>query len=93
MEVNSFLQDCPPFDTLAEEQRSWAVSQLQSVYMNDQNCNDILKDMKPALFIVRSGVFDLRGADGRLIERLESGDYLAIHLCYQAVKWLINYRR
>ncbi|MCA1768162.1 MAG: CBS domain-containing protein [Idiomarina sp.] len=30
--------------------------------------------MRPALFIVRSGVFDLRGADGRLIERLESGD-------------------
>lgn len=74
MEVNSFLQDCPPFDTLSEEQRSWAVSQLQSVYMNEQNCNDILKDMRPALFIVRSGVFDLRGADGRLIERLESGD-------------------
>lgn len=74
MEVNSFLQDCPPFDTLSEEQRSWAVSQLQSVYMNDQNCNDILKDMRPALFIARSGVFDLRGADGRLIERLESGD-------------------
>lgn len=74
MEVNSFLQDCPPFDTLSEEQRSWAVSQLQSVYMNEQNCNDILKDMRPALFIVRSGAFDLRGADGRLIERLESGD-------------------
>lgn len=74
MEVNSFLQDCPPFDTLSEEQRSWAVSQLQSVYMNDQNCNDILKDMKPALFIVRSGAFDLRGSEGRLIERLESGD-------------------
>ncbi|NWO02227.1 MAG: cyclic nucleotide-binding/CBS domain-containing protein [Idiomarinaceae bacterium] len=74
MEVNSFLQDCPPFDSLPEEQRSWAVSQLQSVYMNEQNCNEVLRDMRPALFIVRSGVLDLRGADGRLIERLESGD-------------------
>ncbi|MAO67444.1 MULTISPECIES: DUF294 nucleotidyltransferase-like domain-containing protein [Idiomarina] len=74
MEVNAFLKDCPPFDTLSEEQRSWAVSQLQSVYMNEENCNEIMKDMRPALFIVRSGVFDLRGADGRLIERLESGD-------------------
>ena len=74
MEVNAFLKDCPPFDTLSEEQRSWAVSQLQSVYMNEENCNEIMKDMRPALFIVRSGVFDLRGADGRLIERLENGD-------------------
>jgi len=74
MEPQNFLQDCPPFDELQAEQRQWAVSQLQSVYMNEQNCNDILKDMRPALFIVRSGVFDLRGSAGRLIERLESGD-------------------
>ncbi|MCK7460546.1 DUF294 nucleotidyltransferase-like domain-containing protein [Idiomarina aminovorans] len=74
MEVNSFLKDCPPFDILSEEQQSWAVSQLQSVYMNDANCNEILNDMRPALFIVRSGVFDLRGVDGQLIDRLESGD-------------------
>ncbi|RUO45114.1 DUF294 nucleotidyltransferase-like domain-containing protein [Idiomarina aquatica] len=74
MEPDKFLTDCPPFDGLEAEQRQWAVSQLQSVYMNEDNCNDILRQMRPALFIVRSGVYDLRGSDGRLIERLESGD-------------------
>lgn len=74
MEPDQFLVDCPPFDGLSQSQRQWAVSQLQSVYMNEANCNDILQQMRPALFIVRSGAFDLRGADGRLIERLESGD-------------------
>ncbi|MDV6317017.1 DUF294 nucleotidyltransferase-like domain-containing protein [Idiomarina sp. HP20-50] len=74
MEVDSFLKDCPPFDVLTAEQLQWVVSQLQSVYMNEQNGNDIMRDMRPALFIVRSGVFDLRGPDGHLIERLESGD-------------------
>lgn len=74
MEPNNFLADCPPFDELSEDILNWVVSQLQSVYMNDQNCNDMLKQMHPALFIVRSGVYDLRASDGRLIERLESGD-------------------
>lgn len=74
MEPESFLLDCPPFDALDADQRQWAVSQLQSVYMNDANCNEIMHDMRPALFIVRSGAYDLRGSDGRLIERLESGD-------------------
>ena len=74
MEPDNFLQDCPPFDALEAEQRRWAVSQLQSVYMNEQNCNEIMHDMRPALFIVRSGVYDLRSGEGRLIDRLESGD-------------------
>ena len=74
MEPDNFLQDCPPFDELEAEQRRWAVSQLQSVYMNEQNCNAIMLDMRPALFIVRSGAYDLRTGDGRLIDRLESGD-------------------
>ncbi|WP_300316609.1 DUF294 nucleotidyltransferase-like domain-containing protein [Idiomarina sp.] len=74
MEASEFLKQCPPFDELKSEHLSWVISQLQSVYLNEENCNDVMTSMRPALFIVRSGIFDLRDADGELIERLESGD-------------------
>jgi len=74
MEASEFLKQCPPFDELKGEHQSWVISQLQSVYLNEENCNDVMTSMRPALFIVRSGIFDLRDADGELIERLESGD-------------------
>ncbi len=48
---------------------------MQSTYMNADNCNEIMRDCSPALFIVRSGVFDLKGKDGTLVERLEQAIY------------------
>ncbi|WP_241968746.1 DUF294 nucleotidyltransferase-like domain-containing protein [Idiomarina tyrosinivorans] len=72
--MKDFLQQCPPFDQLKADELDWAISQLQSVYMNEQNANEVLRDCRPALFIVRSGVFDLRSQQGRLLERLEVGD-------------------
>ena len=74
MDIERFLTDCPPFDDLTEQQRTWSVNQMQSTYMNADNCNEIMRDCSPALFIVRSGVFDLKGKDGTLVERLEQGD-------------------
>ena len=61
MDIERFLTDLPPFDDLTEQQRTWSVNQMQSTYMNADNCNEIMRDCSPALFIVRSGVFDLKG--------------------------------
>lgn len=73
-EVENFLADCPPFDQLDTELRQWAIRQMQAAYVNEHNANDIVKEARPALFIVRSGVYDLRAADDRLIDRLEQAD-------------------
>ncbi|MEX1221163.1 MAG: DUF294 nucleotidyltransferase-like domain-containing protein [Idiomarina sp.] len=73
-EVENFLADCPPFDQLDTELRQWAIRQMQAAYVNEHNANDIVKESRPALFIVRSGVYDLRAADDRLIDRLEQAD-------------------
>lgn len=73
-EVANFLQDCPPFDELNHELRQWAITQMQAAYVNEHNANEIIKEARPALFIVRSGAYDLRAADNRLIERLEAAD-------------------
>ncbi|RUO65901.1 DUF294 nucleotidyltransferase-like domain-containing protein [Pseudidiomarina planktonica] len=73
-EVENFLADCPPFDQLDTELRQWAIRQMQAAYVNEHNANDIVKEARPALFIVRSGVYDLRAADDRLIDRLEEAD-------------------
>ncbi|EKE82095.1 DUF294 nucleotidyltransferase-like domain-containing protein [Idiomarina xiamenensis] len=73
-DVDSFFADCPPFDELNEQHRRWAVRQIQAVYMNADNCNELLKQLHPALFVVRSGIFDLRDQQQRLLERLEAGD-------------------
>lgn len=73
-EVKRFLLDCPPFDELSDEQRSHVIEQLQAAYVNPHNVDAFFKDYSPALYIVRSGTFDLMAPDGHLIERLESHD-------------------
>lgn len=73
-EVKRFLLDCPPFDALTDEQRTGAIEQLQAAYVNEHNVDAFFKDFSPALYIVRSGAFDLLAPDGHLIERLESHD-------------------
>ncbi|WP_258240022.1 DUF294 nucleotidyltransferase-like domain-containing protein [Pseudidiomarina homiensis] len=73
-ELNRFLLDCPPFDQLSQEQRQWAAGQIKAVYLNEHNVDELFRAHSPALYIVRSGGFDLLTPDGALIERLESHD-------------------
>lgn len=73
-ELNRFLLDCPPFDQLSQEQRHWAAGQIKAVYLNEHNVDELFLTHSPALYIVRSGGFDLFAPDGALIERLESHD-------------------
>ncbi|WP_417688030.1 DUF294 nucleotidyltransferase-like domain-containing protein [Pseudidiomarina sp.] len=73
-ELNRFLLDCPPFDQLNSEQRQWAAGQIKAAYLNEHNVDELFAAHSPALYIVRSGGFDLLAPDGSLIERLESHD-------------------
>ncbi|MDX1525848.1 MAG: putative nucleotidyltransferase substrate binding domain-containing protein [Pseudidiomarina maritima] len=74
LEVQRFLLDCPPFDELNGEQRQWVAGQIKAAYVNEHNVDGLFKQHSPALYIVRSGGFDLLAPDGHLIERLESHD-------------------
>ncbi|WP_404408501.1 DUF294 nucleotidyltransferase-like domain-containing protein [Pseudidiomarina marina] len=73
-EVQRFLLDCPPFDELTGEQRQWVAQNIDAAYVNEHNVDALFKQHSPALYIVRSGGFDLLAPDGHLIERLESHD-------------------
>lgn len=73
-EVQRFLLDCPPFDELTGEQRQWVAQNIKAAYVNEHNVDALFKQHSPALYIVRSGGFDLLAPDGHLIERLESHD-------------------
>ncbi|RUO61825.1 DUF294 nucleotidyltransferase-like domain-containing protein [Pseudidiomarina insulisalsae] len=73
-ELNRFLLDCPPFDLLSDDKRQWVAAQVKAVYLNEHNVDELFKNYSPALYIVRSGAFDLLAPDGDLIERLESHD-------------------
>jgi len=74
LEVQRFLLDCPPFDELNGDQRQWVAGQIKAAYVNEHNVDGLFKQHSPALYIVRSGGFDLLAPDGHLIERLESHD-------------------
>lgn len=73
-DIIRFLLDCPPFDQLDGEQRQWIAGQIKAAYVNEHNVERFFKDYSPALYIVRSGGFDLFTPEGQLIERLESHD-------------------
>lgn len=73
-EMKRFLQDCPPFDGLDDEQLSAALRQMLGFYLNQYTVEQLFAEHSPALYIVRSGVFDLLAPDGHVIERLEQHD-------------------
>ncbi|WP_417685317.1 DUF294 nucleotidyltransferase-like domain-containing protein [Pseudidiomarina gelatinasegens] len=73
-DVQRFLLDCPPFDELDSEQRQWVAQQIKAAYLNEHNVDALFKQHSPALYIVRSGGFDLLAPDQHVIERLESHD-------------------
>ncbi|MBY6063616.1 hypothetical protein CWI80_03610 [Pseudidiomarina sediminum] len=73
-ELTRFLQDCPPFDVLDSSQLDWLAPRCKAVYLNEHNVDTLFAQHSPALFIVRSGAFDLFTPEHQLIERLESHD-------------------
>jgi len=73
-ELKRFLQDCPPFDGLADEDLSSVSRQMLGFYLNEHTIEQLFTQHSPALYIVRSGAFDLLAPDGHVIERLEQHD-------------------
>jgi CBS domain-containing protein len=73
-EMKRFLQDCPPFDGLDDELLSAAIRQMLGFYVNQHTLDQLFAQHSPALYIVRSGAFDLLAPDGHMIERLEQHD-------------------
>lgn len=69
-----FLNACAPFDHLPEPLKDYAEAQLQLSYLCQDNVLEVVPRDVPRLYLVKQGVFDLLGADDRLIERLEPGD-------------------
>lgn len=74
VDVNEFVRQSPPFDELNGELLEYAQQQVQSLYLCQDNQNDLFRPDEPLLYLVRSGAFDLLDKDNNLIERLESGD-------------------
>lgn len=73
-ELKRFLQECPPFDQLDDEQLSSATRQMLGFYLTEHTVDQLFAQHSPALYIVRSGAFDLLAPDGHVIERLEQHD-------------------
>lgn len=73
-ELKRFLQDCPPFDELDAEQLAGVSRQMLGFYLNQHTIDQLFSQHSPALYIVRSGAFDLLAPDGHVIERLEQHD-------------------
>ncbi|WP_127346692.1 DUF294 nucleotidyltransferase-like domain-containing protein [Pseudidiomarina mangrovi] len=73
-ELKRFLQDCPPFDELDAEQLANVSRQMLGFYLNQHTIDQLFAQHSPALYIVRSGAFDLLAPDGHVIERLEQHD-------------------
>ncbi|RUO78363.1 DUF294 nucleotidyltransferase-like domain-containing protein [Pseudidiomarina taiwanensis] len=73
-DVKRFLLNCPPFDVLNDETLNACVQQLKAIYLNEQTVETLFKQHSPALYIVRSGGYDLLLPNGHLIEHLEAYD-------------------
>ncbi|MEX1056931.1 MAG: hypothetical protein WED11_04325, partial [Natronospirillum sp.] len=75
-EVFEFLAGLPPFDRLTEVELSRVVKQLISLYVNQTNQINVMPPANPALYVVRSAVFDQLDTEGGVVARLEHGDTL-----------------
>ncbi|RUO26409.1 hypothetical protein CWE09_06795 [Aliidiomarina minuta] len=73
-DIADFLKQTPPFDSLDGGQLEYALDHAEAVYVSQQNQQQILREGHPALYLVRSGTFDLIDKRGKHLERLETGD-------------------
>ena len=78
-EAASFLGSIRPFDTLSDEQLLYCARNLVTTYhrasQNAENETPILDYENPSLFVVRAGVFDVRTAEGELVDRVSEGGF------------------
>ena len=78
-EAANFLQSIPPFDSLTQQQLLFCASKVVSTYhrsrSNKNHLEKILDYQNPSLFVVRAGVFDVRTAEGDLIDRVSEGGF------------------
>lgn len=70
-----FLEQLVPFDSLPQELLSASVRALSVGYYSKTMGHVPLDADHPQLYIVRSGAFEVRDAEGELVDRLGEGDF------------------
>lgn len=74
-EIRRFLQQHIPFDSLSSSALSKAAKGLSIKYFSRQSKEVVIDYRCPKLYIVRTGVFEIRTARQELVDRLGEGDY------------------
>ena len=74
-EMYNFLKDIRPFSALSDSQLQNAASSITISYHRAGSDDQILDYEHPTLFIVRSGVFDVKDQQGELIDRVSTGGF------------------
>ena len=78
-ELALFLENIRPFSDLSRSQLLDCCRKLESTYHRSRKSSEheeeILDYDNPTLFIVRAGIFDVRSADGELIDRVAEGGF------------------
>ena len=75
LETYNFIKEIRPFGALPEQQLLNAARNIKITYHRAGSKEHILDYENPTLFIVRSGVFDVRSADNELIDRVSVGGF------------------
>lgn len=74
-ELVNFLKDIRPFSHLNEASLFKASRAIKTSYHRAGSPEQILDYENPTLFIVRAGAFDVRNADGDLLDRVNEGGF------------------
>jgi len=72
-EIRDFLGHCVPFDQLSDELLTLAAKAVSVRYFRQGSGNDLMDDRDPKLYVVRSGSFEVRGAQNELVDRVDQG--------------------
>ncbi len=74
-EVYSFAAKQAPFSDLDASACEYFANHLQAVYLTTENQHSWLSDERPALYLIRSGLYDIIDPSGEVVARLGEGDY------------------
>lgn len=74
-EVVHFLKKIRPFSHLSDQSLFMASRSVKTTYHRAGGPEQILDYENPTLFIVRAGAFDVRNADGDLLDRVIEGGF------------------
>lgn len=74
-ELVSFLSDIRPFSHLDNRALVLAARAMNTSYHRAGSAEQILDYQNPTLFIVRTGVFDVRDSSGELLDRVVEGGF------------------